>query len=157
MSEPVIVHNTFVITRTYPKSPEQVFAALSDPAKKRRWYGESKSHETVSYELDFRIGGAERASYRFGPNSPFPGAALTNDGSHLEIVPNQRVVIASTMAMAGRRFSASLVTFELVASGKGTELIFTHQGAFFEHADGPAMREQGWRLLLDALGAELAA
>jgi uncharacterized protein YndB with AHSA1/START domain len=38
----------------------------------------------------------------------------------------------------------------------GTDLICTHQGAFFEGSGGPAMREEGWRSLLDALEAELA-
>jgi hypothetical protein len=33
----------------------------------------------------------------------------------------------------------------------------THQAAFFEGADGPAMREDGWRKLLDKLSAGIAA
>jgi uncharacterized protein YndB with AHSA1/START domain len=59
------------------------------------------------------------------------------------------------MAAAGRRFSASLATVELLPEGAGTRLAFTEQAAFFEGADGPALREQGWKALLDALGAEL--
>jgi hypothetical protein len=39
---------------------------------------------------------------------------------------------------------------------KGTDLIFTEQAAFFEGADGPQMREAGWRELLEALARELA-
>jgi hypothetical protein len=31
----------------------------------------------------------------------------------------------------------------------------THQGAFFEGADGPEMREHGWRTLFDKLAVEL--
>ena len=38
----------------------------------------------------------------------------------------------------------------------GTDLIVTHQGAFFEGSDGAQMREQGWRKLLDKLTKELA-
>jgi hypothetical protein len=38
----------------------------------------------------------------------------------------------------------------------GTELILTHQGAFFEGADGPEMREEGWRKLLERLNGEFA-
>ena len=50
-----------------------------------------------------------------------------------------------------RIFSASQVTFELVPTDKGTDLIVTHQGAFFEGSDGPEMREQGWNGLMDKL------
>jgi hypothetical protein len=64
------------------------------------------------------------------------------------------VVLASTMAIGGKPISASLVTFEFLPSGTGTDLIFTHQGAFFEGADGPEMREAGWRSLLERLNAE---
>ena len=40
---------------------------------------------------------------------------------------------------------------------QGTNLVLTFQSAFLEGADGPAMREAGWRVLLDKLGMELAA
>lgn len=156
MTEQVVIHNTFVISRRYPKPPERVFAAFSDPAKKRRWYADSKNHEVEAFELEFRVGGVERARYRMGASTPFPGTELSSDGSHLDIVPNLRVVIASTMAMGGRRFSASLITFAFAAADGGTELSFTHQGVFFEGADGPKMREDGWRALLERLAAELA-
>ena len=68
----------------------------------------------------------------------------------------RRVVEASFMTLGERRISASLCTFEVAAAeGGGTELIFTHQGAFFEGSDGPAMREEGWSVLLGRLEAEL--
>lgn len=37
----------------------------------------------------------------------------------------------------------------------GTKLIFTEQAAFFEGGDGPQMREDGWRQLLERLSQEL--
>jgi uncharacterized protein YndB with AHSA1/START domain len=76
---------------------------------------------------------------------------LINEGSYQDIVPNRRIVTASTMTLGERRISASLVTVELLPSEDGTELILTHQAAFFEGADGPQMREAGWRQLLDRL------
>ena len=36
--------------------------------------------------MDFRVGGSERARYRFKEGTPFPGTALTNDGSYQDIV-----------------------------------------------------------------------
>ncbi len=156
IEERTVAHNTFVIERNYSASPEKVFAALSDPARKRRWYVEGGSHEVKGFEMDFRVGGSEHASYLL-TQGPVQGMTLTNDGTYQVIVPNRRVVIASTMSLGGRAISASLATFELVPNERGTSLIFTHQGAFFEGADGPQMREAGWQKLLEQLDASLKA
>ncbi len=157
MQEPTTIHSTFVIERRYAASPAEVFQALADPAKKRRWFAEGQAHDVEVYALDFQVGGVERARYRFKPGGPFAGVALNNQGLHLEIMPERRVVIASTMAMEDRIFSASLVTFELLAEADGTTLVCTHQGAFFEGSDGPEMRQDGWRKLLDQLARFLAS
>lgn len=157
MEQQSVVHNTFVIERSYPIAPERVFAAFSDPAKKRRWYADSDHHDVEQFEMDFRAGGVENARYRMNASTPFPGTVLSSDGSYQDIVPNRRVVIASTMSLAGKRISATLVTFEFIATKKGTDLIFTHQGAFFEGSGGPKMREEGWQKLLDRLTAEIGS
>jgi uncharacterized protein YndB with AHSA1/START domain len=154
--DPAIIHSTFVIERTYPKPPEQVFAAFSDPAKKRRWFGAGENHEVEEFELDFRPGGAERLVYRFKEGTPFPGVAVSNQGIVWDIVPNRRIVNSHTMAIGGRPISASLLTFEFLPKGQGTDLICTHQGVFFENSDGPQIREAGWRTLLEKLSQDFA-
>ena len=156
MAEPTVIHNTFVIERSYPKPPEAVFAAFANPEKKRRWFAEGHSHDVEEFTMDFRVGGSERSAYRFKEGTPFPGVAVTSDGVYLDIVPNQRIVQAAQMAIGGKPISASMVTIELLPTDMGTDLICTHQAAFFEGADGPQMREAGWRKLFDQLGAEVA-
>jgi uncharacterized protein YndB with AHSA1/START domain len=153
MEQPSVIHSTFVVERSYPKSAERVFAAFAEAAKKRRWFAE-EIREVEEFAMDFRVGGAERVRYRFKEGTPFPGVAITNEG-YPDIVPNRRVVTASTMTLGDKRISASPVTVELLPTDKGTDLICTHQGAFFEGSDGPQIREAGWRKLFDRLTAEL--
>jgi uncharacterized protein YndB with AHSA1/START domain len=158
MTSPV-VHTTFRIERTYPVSPARVFAAFAEPATKRRWFAGGEGAEVVAFTADFRVGGREETRSRFRgglpPPAPAAGTEIRNDTTYQDIVPDERIVFAYTMSMAGRVFSASLATVEIAPEGGGTRLVFTEQAAFFEGADGPAMREQGWGALLDSLGAEL--
>jgi uncharacterized protein YndB with AHSA1/START domain len=154
--EQSVTYNTFVIERSYPNPPARVFAAFSDPAIKRRWYAEGHNHTVEQFEMDFRVGGVERTAYRMGKNTPFPGVALATEGSYQDIVPGRRIVTASTMSLGDKRISSTLVTIELLTTESGTDLICTHQGAFFEGSGGPEMREAGWRSLFDKLTEELA-
>jgi uncharacterized protein YndB with AHSA1/START domain len=156
MASQSVIHSTFVIERSFPSSPERVFAAFAEPGKKRRWMAEARNMDVEQFEMDFRIGGKERSRYRFRQGSPFPGAALSNDTTYLDIVPNRRVVVAYTMTLGDKPFSASLATFELLPAKNGTDLLFTEQGAYFEGSDGPQRREEGWRKLLESLAAELS-
>ena len=148
--------NTFVIEKNYPQAPERVFSAFADAGKKRRWFGDGKNHDIELFEMEFRVGGAERARYRLKEGTPFPGVAIENEGMYLDIVDGERIVSASSMAFGGRRISVTLVTIEILRDGAGTLLRCTHQGVFFDGADGPEMREAGWRELLEKLSGELS-
>jgi uncharacterized protein YndB with AHSA1/START domain len=155
MTERSVTHSTFEIERSYPATPQRVFAAFADPVKKRRWFREEDGSETLEFEMDFRAGGRERSSFRI-KGGPYSGVVCTNETTYQDIVPDSRIVLAYTMAMGERRFSASLATFELLSASAGTTLIFTEQAAFFEGADTPEMRKEGWQLLLESLAKELA-
>jgi uncharacterized protein YndB with AHSA1/START domain len=150
-----VVHNTFVLERTFPQSPERVFSAFAFAAKRRRWFAEGENHDVELFEQDFRPGGTERVRYRFKEGSPLPGMILTNEGIFQDIIENRRIVMATAMTLGDKRISASLVTIELVPAQSGTVLICTHQGAFFEGSGGPEMREAGWKTLFDKLAKSL--
>ena len=61
--ESSIKHGTFVITRHYSKAARQVFAAFADPAKKRRWFLDGPNNHVDEFEMNFQVGGIERARY----------------------------------------------------------------------------------------------
>jgi uncharacterized protein YndB with AHSA1/START domain len=150
MKERSVTHATFVIERNYPTPPQRVFAAFSDPVKKRRWFAEGEEFQVESFAMDFRVGGIERSSFRV------QGMECVNDTVYLDIVPERRIVIAYTMTLGGKRISSSQATVELLSAEKGTDFIFTEQAAFFEGADGPQMRQEGWTKLFESLARELA-
>ena len=147
-----VLHSTFVIQRRFPVAPEKVFAAYADPAKKNRWFADEEQSAIESFEMDFRVGGRETKCFRTKDH-----LLCRNDTVYTDIVPNARIVFAYTMTVNGQRISSSQATTEFrEAPGGGTDLWFTEQAAFFEGADGPAMREGGWRVLIEQLAAELA-
>lgn len=155
MTDPTTIHDTFIIERRYAKSPAQVFAALGDPASKRRWYAATAE----AFDMDFRPGGREYTQSRMGADTPFPGTALVSDAVYQDIVPDGRIVLAQTMTLGERHISSALLTFELLAEDGGTTLICTHQAVFYQPSDGPQMRKGGWEVLfgrLDVLLAEAA-
>lgn len=155
MPEPTVVHDTFTVQRIFPHPADRVFAAFADGAKKRKWFAEGHSNEVLKFENDFRVGGTEHSSYRMSDKTPFPGVELATEGTYLDIVPEKRIVQAGYMTLGGRTISATMATFEFVRNDLGTELVLTHQGAFFEGSGGPKMREEGWRKLIDSLAASL--
>jgi uncharacterized protein YndB with AHSA1/START domain len=150
-----VVHSTFVVERSFPKPSETVFAAFSDAAKARRWYGEGDGHTVEEFTSDFRVGGTQTLRYKLKEGTPVAGMTISNQGRFQEIVPNQRIVTVSTMDLEAKRILASQVTIELLPNANGTDLILTHQGAFFEGGLTPEMLEAGWRGLMEKLAAEL--
>ncbi|HEY2793313.1 MAG TPA: SRPBCC family protein [Micromonosporaceae bacterium] len=146
-----VIHDTFVIERTYPATPARVFAAFASEEAKSSW-GEVEEHDPVAEqadsEFDFRVGGRERfetvddrAVYRY-------------DALYYDIIPDQRLVYSYEMYMNDTRISVSVATIEFAASGDGTTLTWTEQGAFLDGIDGPeapSLRKGGTTEMLDAL------
>lgn len=150
MGQTTTEHATFTIERKFAASPEQVFAAWSDPAAKRRWFAEADGWTDIEHAMDFRVGGKETGSGR-QPDGPL----FANETVFMNIVPQRRIVFAYTMLLDGKTISTSLATVTFLPDGTGTRLIFTEQAAFFEGGDGAAMRKEGWAWLLGQLAGEL--
>src|ERR1035441_6046829 len=107
MQEPSVIHNTFVLERSYPKPPKAVFAAFAEEDKKRRWFAEREGNELQQFELDFRVGGMERHKYKLRPGTPVAGMIITNEGRYQDIVPERLIVTAATMDLGEKRILVS--------------------------------------------------
>ena len=68
-----VTHSSFVIERSYPTTPERVFAAFADPAKKRKWFAESDGGSVREFEMDFRVGGSESSRSKMPDGTPPDG------------------------------------------------------------------------------------
>jgi len=143
-----MIHDTFTLEKSYGAAPARVFAAFAEPSRKRRWYAEAGAHDVLSYALDFRVGGEEALVGRMREGTPVAGAKIEWRQTFAVIAPDERIVFTQTVDVDGRRISCALVTVEIERAGAGARLRFTHQGAFFEGADGPALRRIGWDALL---------
>jgi uncharacterized protein YndB with AHSA1/START domain len=150
MSTPSIVHSTFVVERTYPAVAARVFAAFADPSIKRRWFAEGEGWQIDEFNVDFRVGGRESGRFRFKD-----GPEVSNDTVYQDIVPDKRIVFTYAMTVGGKRISASLASVELFASDKGTRIVYTEQGQFFDGIEQPKEREVGCAELFDKLREEL--
>jgi uncharacterized protein YndB with AHSA1/START domain len=155
MAETTIIHSTFVIDRNYPQSPDRVFAAFAQPARKRRWYAEG-DHEIQEFEMEFRVGGSERFRYRFKDGHPIAGSEIANESTYQDITPENRIVTTTRMSLNGKPVLVAVLTLEFVASASGTDLVFTNQGTYIDWPDGAVMIEQGWRSLFARLEKYLA-
>jgi uncharacterized protein YndB with AHSA1/START domain len=154
--------STFTIEKYYPHSPEKVFDAFRDPAKKRRWMGGEhdpssaarKHHgdgfEIISFEMNFKVDEFERWKFRV-PG----GEIMRNDTRYHLIVPNDLIVFVYTMDNGNHRMSSSQNTVEFIKDRNGTKLVFTEQGVYFDGIEAARGREKGTRDVLDFLGKEL--
>lgn len=150
MPKPSVVHATFAIERAYPVPRANVFAAWAEPAAKQRWFACHDDWKPGAYELDFRVGGREHLR-----TGPVGGTSHVFNAVYHDIVPGERIVYSYTMHLDERRISVSLATVEFRAARSGTLLVFTEQGAFLDGYDDVAGREEGTRIGLENLDAEL--
>lgn len=148
-----VIHDTFVIERTYPATPSRVFAAFASEEAKNNW-GDTGDLEPPEQqhagptEFDFRVGGRERFSHRW------QGTTYRYDALYYDIVPDQRLVYCYEMYADDVRISVSVATIEFTKSGDGTALSWTEQGAYLDGIDGaqaPALRKEGTAEMLDGL------
>ena len=147
-----VLHDTFVLERDYPVTPDRVYAAFADLETKERWFGGPDDWTSDGeHTLDFRVGGHEHEA-----GGPPGGFVSTFDATYLDIIENERIIYSYSMTIDAVPLSVSLATVELVPVTDGTRLRITEHGAYFDTADGPAQRLEGTEHLMGKIGAMLA-
>ena len=150
-----VAHHTFTIERVYPHPLERVWAAFADKEAKRLWFGtEVEGIEVLEYDEDFRVGGHGVSVGRFHA-SETPGVVHRFLSTYTDIVDRERIVYAYDMWLDDQHISTSITTVLLDEVADGTRLTFVEQGTHLDGHDSGAMREEGTRELLEALGTTL--
>ena len=157
VTESSVIHDTFVLERTYPVPVSRVFAAFAAKEAKEAWADTGDlspaAPDDRATEFDFRIGGRERFGFSY------QGTSFRYDATYYDIVPGQRIIYSYEMYHDGVRFSVSVATIEFAATAGGTALTWTEQGAYldgFDGAEAPRLREGGTAEMLDGLAKYLA-
>jgi uncharacterized protein YndB with AHSA1/START domain len=132
---------SLAIKRRLKAPPAQVFAALTDPEKVKRWMGPGEM-KAVSAESDTRVGG----HYRWAMQAP-DGERHDVGGVYREVVPNEKLVF--TWAWKSTPERESLVTVLLKPDGAGTLLTLTHEQ--FVDEDARDRHQGGWNGALDKM------
>jgi uncharacterized protein YndB with AHSA1/START domain len=151
MSKRSVQHGTFVIERGLAFPPARVFAAWAVREAKDRWFGgPSGQWKPLERQMEFRVGGTERA------RGQWTGGRVSDfQAQYHDIVQDKRIVYSYSMHIDEKKISVSLATIEFEPSGKGTRLILTEQGAFLDGYDDAGSRERGTGELMNALGKSL--
>jgi uncharacterized protein YndB with AHSA1/START domain len=109
----------FVVARRYEATRGQLFAALTEPARLRRWLGVGRRWRQAECELDLRVGGTWRMLWH-GPLGQQIGAhGLCRD----VLRPHTASFTLDLLAPWGT--SDGLLTLDLAESRGGTALLLT--------------------------------
>jgi uncharacterized protein YndB with AHSA1/START domain len=148
--DPELARYDVVLTRLYDAPREDVFDAWSSEERLLRWFGPDL-YPAVSFELDFRPGGAFELCMR-GPN----GEEARSKGEYVEIVPPERIVMLSRIEHEGAVVFEVLQTVTFAPVGEQTELTVEHRVQRNDGFPGAEGAQVGWEQTLARLGADLA-
>jgi len=132
------------ITRFINASPARVFAAWTDPAQLKEWFG-PEGVRTLSIAADVRVGG----KYRWDLITR-EGEEWAAFGEYCELVPGKKIVFTwqwdNDQAWENE---TSVVTVELFDRRGGTELRLRHEQLPSEESRD--RHSEGWNSLLNRL------
>jgi uncharacterized protein YndB with AHSA1/START domain len=144
-------HGAFALDRVLRHPIERVFNSWSTAEAKAHWFmGPPGQWTALERNLDFRIGGREKALGQFAS-----GMKSLFQAYYYDIVPNERIVYSYDMHLDATLISVSVATITFQAQGNRTLLTINEQGVFLDAFDDGGSREQGTAQLLLQLEAAL--
>jgi uncharacterized protein YndB with AHSA1/START domain len=135
---------SLTIKRVIKAPRDRVYAAWTDPAQLRQWFGPDnvRTRELVA---DIRIGG----KYRWDIISP-EEEQMAVSGEYLELVPGKKVVFTWQWEDDENwENRVSVVTVELSDRGENTELTLTHEKLPNEQSRDN--HNEGWTKVINRL------
>ncbi|MCO5223066.1 MAG: SRPBCC domain-containing protein [Thermomicrobiales bacterium] len=136
----------FKIVRVFGATPEEVWAAWTDPDAAAQWwhpYGTSTPREEV--EIDARVGG----HYTYTMVNDSTGERVVTAGVYLEVTPYERLVF-SWGSPGDDPMDTPRITVTLEAVDADTRMTFELRGV--EGFKGDNFFYDGWDEALDSLG-----
>jgi uncharacterized protein YndB with AHSA1/START domain len=132
------------IKRFFKAPRDRVYAAWTDPARLKQWFGPEKV-QTRELIADARVGG----EFRWDLTDP-DGDRMTCHGEYRELQPNRKIVFTwQWQDDENWEEHVSVVTVELSDRDGGTELRLLHEKLPSEQSrDG---HTSGWNSALDKL------
>ncbi|MEX0312278.1 MAG: SRPBCC domain-containing protein [Tateyamaria sp.] len=133
--------------RTLSSAPIRVFEALTSSADRMAW-GPPDTESVVLIENQPDPAPGVREMSRVGPREN-PYVDVATDWIILEAPA--RLIYAETLSAEGEPLGTSLATFELDATGDGTQMRATVQIVSFVGAEMMGEMEAGWTHAVDSL------
>ena len=110
------------LRRRFPRSPEAVFRAWTDPETLRRWWC-PPGWAPAEMEVDLRTGGA----YRLGMRPLAGGTPVYVRGRFLEISEPDKLIYTWKWENAFEQMPETCVTVRFIGSSDSTEMELTHE------------------------------
>jgi uncharacterized protein YndB with AHSA1/START domain len=137
--------STIRIEKHIPATPEQVFAAWTDPDRMADWYAPSDDFGPTIGEVDLQVGGA----YRIGMLLPGRTDYRFVSGHYSRVDAPRTLSFTWSWEPYQPGWPETQITVEFRPGGDGTDLMLTHE-RFRDEADRDRHAE-GWRGCLDRL------
>ena len=136
------------LSQTVSATPEQVFAAFTDPAEIRKWHAPGPDFSVPIAQVEPRVGGR----YRIGMKPPDREQPYIFGGTYTEFRAPHRIAYTSRWEPPDDPAESS-VSIDITASGDGTEVVVVHSDLPDQAAADAHTR--GWTGTLESLKRHL--